>query len=167
MNDFKREIVGNIVSIVSALVFLVVGTLMWYNLHINYKDANEVLNNANKYYVLDSLNLDNITKTNDKNINKIESYKFDVINIYDENRRFSLNLVNDLSKNSISNNYIKYMIKKENGTYSEIRSLNMDGIIYIDDLLPNEIVSYEIKLWVSDNYSDNYDYHGNLMVTFI
>ena len=78
------------------------------------------------------------------------------------------NYYNEYNPNyRIDNNYIKYMIKKDNGHYSDIRSLNMNGEIYFDNLEANSESVYEIKLWVSENYQDEFNYHGNLVVVYI
>ena len=59
------------------------------------------------------------------------------------------------------------MIKKDNGKYSEIRSLNMDGSIYFDSLKNNETSTYEIKIWISENYQGEINYQGNLVTVTI
>jgi len=145
---------------------------MWYQLHLNYKSVNNTLNNLQEVQVYENIVLKDLKQVSDKEASKLESYRFVLSNNDTISKNISIKLIDDYyneynSNYKIDNNYIKYMIKKDNGKYSDIRSLNMNGEIYFDNLDGNSESVYEIKLWVTDNYQDEFNYHGNLVVVYI
>lgn len=160
-----KEIRGYIISIFSVFIFFIVGTLMWYRLHINYESVQNTLDNLKEVYVIDDVNLGDVSKINDSNSYKLNSYRFVLTNNDSVSKKISIKLINNSSK--LDNNYLRYIIKKDNGKYSSVRSLNMDGDIYFDDLKSNSKSVYEIKIWVSDNYQNEIDYYGNLVAVYL
>ena len=167
-----NEIRSYIISIICTITFFMVGSIMWYQLHLNYKSVNNTLNNLQEVQVYENIVLKDLKQVSDKNASKLESYRFVLSNNDALSKNISIKLIDDYynkynSNYKIDNNYIKYMIKKDNGKYSDIRSLNMNGEIYFDNLDANSESVYEIKLWVSDNYQDEFNYHGNLVVVYI
>ena len=162
-----NEITSRIVSIVLTLCFFVVGTFLWQKLHINYLKTQEVLNGLEEVSVNSELILNDLKRVSDKKINTIDSYSFTINNLEQEEKNFYIKLIDYTNGSKIDNNYLHYMIKKDNGRYSEIRSLNMDGAIYFDSLKTNETSTYELKIWVSENYRGDVNYRGNLVTVNI
>lgn len=167
-----NEIRSCIISIICTIGFFMIGSLAWYQLHLNYKSVNNTLNNLQEVQVYENIVLKDLKQVSDKEASKLESYRFVLSNNDVLSKNISIKLIDDYynqynSNYKIDNNYIKYMIKKDNGKYSDIRSLNMNGEIYFDNLEANSESVYEIKLWVTDNYQDEFNYHGNLVVVYI
>ena len=167
-----NEIRNCIISIICTIMFFMVGSIMWYQLHLNYKSVNNTLNNLQEVSVYENIVLKDLKQVSDKEASKLESYRFVLSNNDVLSKNISIKLIDDYynqynSNYKIDNNYIKYMIKKNDGKYSSIRSLNMNGEIYFDNLDANSESVYEIKLWVTDNYQDEFNYHGNLVVVYI
>lgn len=166
------EIRSYIISIICTIAFFMVGSIMWYQLHLNYKSVNNTLNNLQEVQVYENIVLKDLKQVSDKEASKLESYRFVLSNNDTLSKKISIKLIDDYynkynSNYKIDNNYIKYMIKKDNGKYSNVRSLNMNGEIYFDNLDGNSECVYEIKLWVTDNYQDEFNYHGNLVIVYI
>ena len=161
-----NEISSRIISIVITLCFFVIGTFLWQRLHINYLNTQSFLNSLEDVSVKNELVLSDLKKISDKKSKGLDSYTFTVNNLESDEKSFYIKLI-DYSNKKISNNYLHYMIKKDNGKYSEIRSLNMDGSIYFDSLKNNETSTYEIKIWISENYQGEINYQGNLVTVTI
>jgi len=167
------EIRGYIISIIGSIFFMFIGTLIWQKLHYNYEMTQSILKNmeSSEVYVSEEVILDNLVKISDNESKKINSHSFILNNDTNSNKSFYIKLVDDYyskyhSLNKIDNNYLRYTIKKDDGKYSEARSLNMNGQIYFDEINANSEAVYELKLWVSENYSDEFDYHGNIVVVY-
>ena len=62
--------------------------------------------------------------------------------------------------NNISNNYIKYSINN-----NDIKSLNQDGIIYLDSLEKLETKEIDLKIWISETYKGELNYNGRVVVS--
>lgn len=161
-----NEISSRIISIVITLCFFVIGTFLWQKLHINYLNTQSFLNNLEEVSINNELVLSDLKKISDKKSKGLDSYTFTVNNLESDEKSFYIKLI-DYSNEKISNNYLHYMIKKDNGKYSEIRSLNMDGAIYFDSLKNNETSTYELKIWISENYQGEVNYQGNLVTVTI
>lgn len=161
-----NEISSRIISIVITLCFFVIGTFLWQRLHTNYLNTQSFLNSLEDVSVKNELVLSDLKKISDKKSKGLDSYTFTVNNLESDEKSFYIKLI-DYSNKKISNNYLHYMIKKDNGKYSEIRSLNMDGSIYFDSLKNNETSTYEIKIWISENYQGEINYQGNLVTITI
>lgn len=167
-----NEIKGYIMSIFCTIILLIVGSVCWYRLHLNYQNAQEFLNSLQEVYVNEEVVLSDIQRISDQKAIDLKSYRLVLNNDSEDTKKVSIKLVDDYynqynSVNKIENNYLRYMIKKNDGSYSDIRSLNLDGELYIDNLESNSENVYEIKIWVSSNYKDTFDYHGNLIVVYL
>ena len=125
-----NEIRDSIISIICTIMFFMVGTIMWYQLHLNYESINNTLNNLQKELVYENIVLKDLKQISDKQAPKLESYRF------------------------VLNN-------KDTLCY-----LDNNNIVY-DNLDANSESVYEIKLWVSDNYQNEFNYHGNLVVVYV
>lgn len=97
---------------------------------------------------------------NEKNINDLNGYSFNISNQSDSKQDIKISIVPNLLTNNVSNNYIKYMINNES-----VHSLNMDGIIYIDNIDEQEIKSINLKIWISDTYPGDLNYNGRVIVS--
>ena len=166
-----REIREYIISILMTIVFFMISTIVWYRLHLNYESVNNTLNNLSEVYVLEDVTLSGLERISDKKASTLQSYRLVLNNEDDVIKKISIKLIDDYyeqynSNYKIDNNYLRYMIKKDNGSYSDIRSLNMNGDIYFDNLESNSESVYEIKVWVSDNYQSEFDYHGIFVVVY-
>ena len=54
---------------------------------------------------------------------------------------------------------LKYIIND-----GEIHSLNMDGIVYIDNIEKEEVKDISLKIWISDTYNGSLNYSGRVIV---
>lgn len=43
----------------------------------------------------------------------------------------------------------------------------MDGTIYYDNLGMDDNSTYELKIWVSEDYQKDFNYHGNLVIVYL
>lgn len=157
MNKYKREMIYHISSIIYTSIFLITSTYLWFyvkDFNI-YKDIQD-----NNIVVSKNIEFNSLSQVSDKDIDKIESYNFDIQNISDTKQDIKISIVSDMLSNNVSNNYVKYMINNRN-----IHSLNTDGIIYIDDIDTKEIKTINLKIWLSETYLGNLNYNGRVIVS--
>ena len=157
MNKYKREMIYHISSIIYTSIFLITSTYLWFyvkdfNIYKDIQDNNIVLSK--------NIEFNSLSQVSDKDIDKIESYNFDIQNISDTKQDIKISIVSDMLSNNVSNNYVKYMINNRN-----IHSLNTDGVIYIDDIDTKEIKTINLKIWLSETYSGNLNYNGRVIVS--
>lgn len=152
MNSYKKMVIYYVASIIYTTLFLISSTYYWFFVRINpyeiYKE-NFLMSQVIKFDSLEK------NSSQSKNLN---SYDFSVKNISDTNKDMKICILS-LNKNNVSNNYVKYQIN--NGS---VYSLNMDGIIYIDNMEIDESRDINLKIWISDTYSGNLNYNGQVVV---
>ena len=90
----------------------------------------------------------------------LKNYSFFISNNGSEEEQVKIMITPDLLKKNVNNNYLKYSI---NG--SDIHSLNMDGVIYIDKLDSYETKNIDLKVWISDTYQGELNYNGRCIVS--
>ncbi len=158
MNKYDRIIRRHVISIIMTLIFLIVSTYCWFNFkifevsYLNYEKSGIV--------VSDNIAFNNLKQVKDEDINKIKPYSFSISNTNDTKEDITITIVSDLLDESISNNYLKYSIN--DGT---IKSLNMDGVVYIDSIDNNETKNINLKVWISENYKGELNYNGRVIVS--
>lgn len=143
-----------LIEIIYTISFLIISTCYWFNYQkstINYQAENITISKQISFNYLKQIN--------DKNINELENYSFNIKNESLETKEIKIYVVSNLSSKTISNNYIKYQINNSN-----INNLNMDGIIYIDNFNSLESKNFTLKLWISDNYKGNLNYDGKIVI---
>ena len=157
----KREIKSRILSIICTFSFLVISTMLWYNYRDRMKLRQKIDNNliamADKVsFKEETSQYDAVKlgKIEDSDALNIEPYKFSIKNNSNKVEDYLIFFKDDNDKD-ISNNYIKYRIKKDDEEYSDIRNLAIDGKIYLDRLNPLEESSYSIQYWIDSIVYDS------------
>ena len=158
----KKEIRKRILYIICTFSFLVVSTMLWYNYRdkMNIKrqiDNNNLLAMAEEVSFKEYsslINVNSLGKIEDSDALNIEPYKFSIKNNSNKAGDYLI-YFKDISDKDISNNYIKYRIKKDNEEYSDIRNLAVDGRIYVDRLNPKEESFYSIQYWIDSLVYDS------------
>ncbi|MBE6141180.1 MAG: hypothetical protein E7172_06635 [Firmicutes bacterium] len=156
MSD-RRYIIHYVVEIVYTSLFLIVSTYLWFVV----KDRNVEALEFQKENILvsDSIAFNYLEQVSDNEISELENYSFNIQNTGTNEENIKIYVVSDIASNTISNNYIKYQIND-----GRIKSLNMDGVIYIDNIEALESKDFTLKLWISDTYSGNLNYNGRVIV---
>ena len=155
MNKYLKNIIYYSLEIIVTVVFLVVSTFIWFNKNLDIR-KNYLQENI---LVSEDIKLSYLNQVSDLEIDSIETIKFDVTNKTNGKKEFKLIVVSDLLKDNINNNYIKYKLND-----GRIKSLNSDGIICYDNLLEDETKEFSLKIWISETYSGNLNYNGEIMV---
>ena len=158
MDKYDKIILRHIISIITTLIFLIVSTYCWFNFKIfevSYLDYEK-----SGIVVSDNIAFNNLEQVRDEDINKIKPYNFSISNTNENKEDITITIVSDLLDESISNNYLKYSIN--DGT---IKSLNMDGVIYIDSINNNETKDINLKVWISETYKGELNYNGRVIVS--
>ncbi len=157
MDKYNKIIKNRLISILEVLIFLIVSTIIW----LNYREKEIVYSDyLNKdILVSDNITLENLKVGNQENIDKIKTYNLTISNQSSNNQDIKIMIARDLLNNSISNNYLKYSIND-----GRIYSLNMDGIIYIDNLNSKETKDIKLKVFISDTYQGDLNYKGRIIV---
>ena len=139
------------------LLFLIISTYCWFNLREKdiYKTYQPENIQISKPIVFDSLE-----KVSDEKIETIDGYEFTISNQGANTKNVKIMVVGDLLTDNVSNNYIKYSINN-----TEVRSLNIDGIISVFDILESETKNINLKIWISESYSGNLNYNGRVIVS--
>ena len=88
-----------------------------------------------------------------------EGFVKEVRDCLEVGQKVKVYIVSDVMKNNIDNNYIKYQI---NG--SDVKTLNMDGMIIVDTMQSNSKKNINLKLWISDTYEGDLSYSGRVVV---
>ena len=110
--------------------------------------------------VSENIEFKSLDKVKDNNIDNLTSYNFDISNQGDSKQNIKISITPNLLTNNVSNNYIKYMINN-----TSVRSLNMDGVIYIDNIDEMETKNINLKIWISDTYLGDLNYNGRVIVS--
>ena len=136
-----------ICRIIFTFLFLIISTTIWFNRRDNlYHDVKtNIIHNDIVF----------------KDINKYSDniYNLKIENKDNSNQNIKVYIVPVLLKDNISNNYIKYQIND-----SDIKTLNMDGMIMVSDIESSETINLNLKVWVSDTYTGNLTYDGRIVV---
>ena len=156
MDLYKKIVFNHVVSIITTLLFLVVSTYCWFNLRNRQIYETYVPENLS---ISESVVLNSLEKVSDNSISNLNSYDFTISNTGNKTEDFKIMVIGDLLKENVSNNYIKYSINN-----NKIHSLNMDGIIYIDNLSESETKNINLKIWISDTYQGELSYSGRVIV---
>ena len=152
MKKENRYLIGEILY---TLIFLIVSTFIWFNFKKDY-----IYHDVDSPIVFNQLSFNSLEKVKDEAINSLNSYSLNIKNTLKEEKEYKIIIVPNALKNNISNNYIKYKLGM-----NPIRSLNMDGIIYIDYLDVLETKNLNLKIWISDTYSGNLNFDGHIIVS--
>ncbi len=150
----KRIIIRHVISIITTTLFLIVSTYMYINKDFTlYHDYLNIK-------VQEVINIENLEQVSDKNSQSLKSYNFDIKNEEEDNKEVKIIVASNVLNNKINNNYIKYSINNQG-----IHSLNMDGVIYIENLKSLESKNIDLKIWISDTYSGELNYNGSVIVS--
>lgn len=174
----KREIRRRLFSIYYTIAFLLISTFLWFGpRQAAVKKREMILNNS--FALASNLDFKELTSPidvnkqgslSDEETSNIDSYQFVVKNSTDKTISYLISFKNKFSDDLdncdyIPNNYIKYRIKKNNEDYSDIRSLSIDGRIYVDDLAKNDESIYSIQYWIDDEYKNMNNHYFNSQIT--
>ena len=158
----KREIRKRLFYILCTFSFLVISTTIWYN----YRDKMNIKRQIEKNNMLamaeeisfkeysSTIDVIKVGKIKDSDAFNIKPYEFSIKNNSDKVGDYLI-YFKDTDVNDISNNYIKYCIKKDDEEYSDIRNLAIDGKIYVDRLNPLEESHYSILYWIDSTVYDS------------
>lgn len=155
--NYKKIKIYYLSRIILTTFFLIASTYIWFHLK-SFNIYNEVKND--KIFVSSNITFDSLKQVSDDSISNLNSYHFSIQNKDTESQSIKISIVPDLLQDNISNNYIKYVIND-----SEVHSLNMDGIIYIDNISKLEVKDINLKVWISDTYSGSLNYNGRVIVS--
>lgn len=157
MNKYRKDMIYHISSIIFTSLFLIISSYFWFYVK-DFSIYNDI--HDSKIKVSNEISFKSLNKINNKNIGSLNSYVFDVLNETDETQEFKISIVPDLLTDNVSNNYIKYKVNED-----VVRSLNTDGVIYIDNLEEQEIKSIDLKIWISDTYEGDLNFNGRVVVS--
>lgn len=146
-----------IINIIYTTIFLIGSTTYWY---FNIKGIQDNLDDYN-IHVVNEIKLDDLKQVSDKETNSLASYEVSLKNnTLDKQKMMVYIMKSNLNKN-LTNNYIKYQINDYN-----INSLNMDGMVYLDNINSLEEKNINLKVWISDSYLGDTNYQGYIVVNF-
>lgn len=146
-----------IINIIYTTIFLIGSTTYWY---FNIKGIQDNLDDYN-IHVVNEIKLNNLEQVSDKETNSLASYEVSLKNNTLDKQKMMVYIMKSNLNSNLTNNYIKYQI---NDYY--INSLNMDGMIYLDNLNGLEEKNINLKIWISDTYQGDTNYQGYIVVNF-
>ena len=157
MSD-KKFFVYHITSIIYTTLFLIISTTYWY---FNMRGIQDNIDADLKQMavVSNEIKLDNLKQLSDNETKNLNSYDVSLTNQTNEKRKVKVYIMKSNLNKNLTNNYIKYQINDYN-----INSLNMDGMIYLDDLNSLEEKNINLKIWISDSYIGDINYQGYIVV---
>lgn len=155
MNKYLKNIIYYSLEIIVTILFLVVSTFIWFNKNLDIRKNNLHEN----ILVSEDLKLNYLNQVSDLEIDNLETIKFDITNKANEKKEFKLIIVSNLLKDNVNNNYIKYKLND-----GHIKTLNSDGIICYDNLLEEETKEFNLKIWISETYSGDLNYNGEIII---
>lgn len=169
MCDDKKEILGYIKSIILTLIFLVIGTLLWQRLHNTYIGLDDKIVRMHQVALKsDDLLVSNLEKVSDDEYYYLRTYTITINNIQEKTKNYSIKLVDnyfdEFDNTNLDNKYLHYVICRDKCNYTSVKTLSNTGIMFQDELKGMSSVSYNFKVWVSSDYSNNYNYHGNIVI---
>ena len=146
-----------IINIIYTTIFLIGSTTYWY---FNIKGIQDNLDDYN-IHVVNEIKLDNLEQVSDKETNSLASYEVSLKNNTLDKQKMMVYIMKSNLNSNLTNNYIKYQINDYG-----INSLNMDGMIYLDNLNSLEEKNINLKVWISDSYLGDTNYQGYIVVNF-
>ena len=153
---YKKEKIFLMTRIIITILFLTFSSYIWFNL----KDFTVYKTNTRENIIVsENITFSSLKQVSDNDVLKIEEYNFQIENKAVNNQNIKITIVQDVIQNNISNNYLKYIIND-----GEIHSLNMDGIVYIDNIEKEEVKDISLKIWISDTYNGSLNYSGRVIV---
>ena len=157
MSD-KKFFVYHLTSIIYTTLFLIISTTYWY---FNIRGIQDNIDADLKQMavVSNEIKLDNLKQLSDNETKYLNSYDVSLINQTNEKRKVKVYIMKSNLNKNLTNNYIKYQINDYN-----INSLNMDGMIYLDNLNSLEEKNINLKIWISDSYIGDNNYQGYIVV---
>lgn len=144
-----------IINIIYTTIFLIGSTTYWY---FNIKGIQDNLDDYN-IHVVNEIKLDNLKQISDKETNSLASYEVSLKNNTLDKKKMMVYIMKSNLNSNLTNNYIKYQINNYG-----INSLNMDGMIYLDNLNSLEEKNINLKIWISDSYIGDINYQGYIVV---
>ena len=157
MSD-KKFFVYHLTSIIYTTLFLIISTTYWY-FNIRGIQDNIDVDLKQMAVVSNEIKLDNLKQLSDNETKYLNSYDVSLINQTNEKRKVKVYIMKSNLNKNLTNNYIKYQINDYN-----INSLNMDGMIYLDNLNSLEEKNINLKIWISDSYIGDINYQGYIVV---
>ncbi len=157
MSD-KKFFVYHLTSIIYTTLFLIISTTYWY---FNIRGIQDNIDADLKQMavVSNEIKLDNLKQLSDNETKYLNSYDVSLTNQTNEKRKVKVYIMKSNLNKNLTNNYIKYQINDYN-----INSLNMDGMIYLDNLNSLEEKNINLKIWISDSYIGDINYQGYIVV---
>ena len=153
---YRKEKIFLMTRIIITILFLTFSSYIWFNL----KDFSVYKTNTRENIIVsENITFSSLKQVSDNDVLKIEEYNFQIENKAVNNQNIKITIVPDVIQNNISNNYLKYIIND-----GEIHSLNMDGIVYIDNIEKEEVKDISLKIWISDTYNGSLNYSGRVIV---
>ena len=146
-----------IINIIYTTIFLIGSTTYWY---FNIKGIQDNLDDYN-IHVVNEIKLDNLKQVSDKETNSLASYEVSLKNNTLDKKKMMVYIMKSNLNSNLTNNYIKYQINNYG-----INSLNMDGMIYLDNINSLEEKNINLKVWISDSYLGDTNYQGYIVVNF-
>mgnify|MGYP004524466349 FL=1 len=144
-----------IINIIYTTIFLIGSTTYWY---FNIKGIQDNLDDYN-IHVVNEIKLDNLKQVSDKETNSLASYEVSLKNNTLDKQKMMVYIMKSNLNSNLTNNYIKYQINDYG-----INSLNMDGMIYLDNINSLEEKNIDLKVWISDSYLGDTNYQGYIVV---
>ncbi len=146
-----------IINIIYTTIFLIGSTTYWY---FNIKGIQDNLDDYN-IHVVNEIKLDNLKQVSDKETNSLASYEVSLKNNTLDKQKMMVYIMKSNLNSNLTNNYIKYQINDYG-----INSLNMDGMVYLDNINSLEEKNINLKVWISDSYLGDTNYQGYIVVNF-
>lgn len=146
-----------IINIIYTTIFLIGSTTYWY---FNIKGIQDNLDDYN-IHVVNEIKLDDLKQVSDKETNSLASYEVSLKNNTFDKKKMMVYIMKSNLNSNLTNNYIKYQINDYG-----INSLNMDGMIYLDNINSLEEKNIDLKVWISDSYLGDTNYQGYIVVNF-
>ena len=146
-----------IINIIYTTIFLIGSTTYWY---FNIKGIQDNLDDYN-IHVVNEIKLDNLKQVSDKETNSLASYEVSLKNNTLDKQKMMVYIMKSNLNSNLTNNYIKYQINDYG-----INSLNMDGMVYLDNINSLEEKNINLKVWISDSYLGDTNYQVYIVVNF-
>lgn len=146
-----------IINIIYTTIFLIGSTTYWY---FNIKGIQDNLDDYN-IHVVNEIKLDDLKQVSDKETNSLASYEVSLKNNTFDKKKMMVYIMKSNLNSNLTNNYIKYQINDYG-----INSLNMDGMVYLDNINSLEEKNINLKVWISDSYLGDTNYQGYIVVNF-